>query len=89
MRRILKYPLTTRPGLQEIRLRRKSDLLHVGNQNDAPFLWASVDDQLPECVVELYCFHTGDAVPDNIQLRHVGTVLLYGGSMVLHFYLRF
>jgi len=60
-------------------------VLHIGEQNSAPVLWALVDPALPEHDLVIRMFGTGqpcDANPD----QYLGTLMLCGGQLVLHLF---
>ena len=91
MQTICKYPLkitdrqTIRLSQILSRIPTDQQLLHVGEQNGAPVLWALVDPALPEHDLTIRMFGTGqpcDASPD----KYIGTVILRGGKLALHLF---
>lgn len=85
MKQVFKYPIPMDDEFQ-LRLPRNAELLHLDSQNDAPVLWALVE---PGAATEIRQFRlagTGHPIDTQQPLRHVGTVLLRGGSLVFHLF---
>lgn len=91
MQKVYKYPLDI-ADRQTLRLPQllknvaaPEQVLHIGEQNGAPMLWAMVDPALPSHDLTIRMFGTGqpcDASPD----QYLGTLILYGGQLVLHLF---
>ncbi len=57
-------------------------ILHVDVQRDQICLWAM---NLGGPVTRTFwVFGTGHEIPGDLSIEHRGTVLMYGGSLVLH-----
>jgi len=88
MRAIYKY--TLRPGKQSLKLPIGSKIISVANQRDDICIWAEVEtlnSDTEERDIEV--FATGDVMYelyDDFERVHIGTVLLFGGDLVLHVY---
>jgi hypothetical protein len=94
---VFKYPLAITDGLQQVVMPGQSRIVHVGNQDELPTLWAEVqvDEDLRPALgsaaegrrMERRTFFiagTGHHVPEPSE--HVGTVLTQGGRYVWHIY---
>lgn len=91
MRRIFKYELVPTQDLFgvhpeiHVQMPRGAEILHVDAQGDRMFVWANVDPNEQEARYSFVVLPTGGEVTWPIgYLRHVGTVLMHGGSLVLH-----
>lgn len=82
---IWKFPLPI-DDVFEISMPRDAELLHVGTQNDAGYLWARVvPARLPES--RLFCLRgTGHSI--GIDCRYVGSFMLHNGALVFHLFER-
>jgi len=82
-RRIFKYQLKVEP-YQAIMMPKNAEVLHVGVQNDLPYVWVAVDPTQPMepkgfRMVTTGAPHTAD------RLWHIGTVEI-GGWFVAHYF---
>lgn len=85
MKTIAQYPLLQGQSLlQAIYMPLGARVLCVGELMGQPFLWAEVDDALPQESRTFYVVGTGFAFPP-VPARYVGTAIL-GSGMVLHVY---
>lgn len=81
MKTVYKYALTPeRPCI--VQMPYQARVVHVGEQADAPVLWAEVDTDLPIKSRHFYVFGTGHEIPARLLLQHVGTVQI--DSLVWH-----
>lgn len=63
-------------------------ILTIQVQNEKPCLWVLVDAAQRQMVrAKLQCFGTGTEAPVAPECPFVGTVQMYNGSLVLHFFL--
>ena len=88
MKTIHKYPIKA-DEFQRISLPSNADILSIQEQAGEIFLWAlvEIDDPYIEHISRLICLHTtGQAIQHNYQLKHISTLLLSGGLLVLHFF---
>lgn len=88
---IYKYKLNVH-GEQIIELPGVGRILHVGVQNNVPYVWCEVDVQTPVVRTPekkyLHIFQTGEEIPREIinQRKYIGTFLIDGGDYVGHVY---
>lgn len=94
MKTIYKYPLnangsSTRiwiPGYRAPGPQR--EVLTIALQHDLPHLWVGVDTDEPKVAFWISLVGTGyDVDPLPSFAHYIGTVLLYGGRLVLHAFL--
>lgn len=70
----------------EIEMPAFAEILHVDVQHDVPAIWAVVN---PDHVMEKRTFHlygTGHPMHMDVREEHVGTFLMYHGSLVFHLF---
>ena len=79
---IHKYPLAI-DGHAGVPMPRRRRILCVQVQAGVPCVWAVVDPDSPMVPVAFAVVGTGHAVPEDAG-PYLGTVHLYGGSLVLH-----
>lgn len=88
MKTVYKYPVGISGG--DVCVIRAPDYfypLYVGLQGGEVFLWAMVDTEAPPAEHRVCVAGTGHKLLDDMDSgRHVGTVLLFGGTLVLHFF---
>lgn len=82
MQRIFKYELKV-TGEQVIRTFKGYRPLSVQFQRDVLCLWMLIDDNSPECNVEVCIFGTGHPCENN-GLTYVGTAQTVDGYLVWH-----
>ncbi len=87
MRVVHKFELAI--GTTTLHLPPGSKCLYVGNQNETICAWIELDpnDQaIEQC--DFRVFGTGHPIDDivGMDITHVGSVLLYGGTGVFHVY---
>jgi len=85
MRTVYKYPLDL-ADVQEVRLPRASEILHVGEQDGSLFLWAWVNTSEPRESVTIALCGTGHPAPEPLEARHIGSVVMLGDRLVWHFF---
>ena len=78
---IWKYALPLR-DLAEVSMPAHARIIHVGTQNEAPFLWAVVDPAAPHKIRHLRVAGTGHPL-GNVG-PYVGSFMLGGGAPVFH-----
>jgi hypothetical protein len=84
---IWKYPLNLTGDTWDLALPVGYRILTVQVQHEKPCIWALVDStELQMVRVKLRCFGTGSEAQVPQQCPHLGTVQLYNGSLVLHFF---
>jgi hypothetical protein len=94
VRAVHKFQLPESDGGHTITLKmpRFAEPLHVAVQGRALCLWALVDTEQPLQNHELEVYGTGHDMAhqhDSVtKPKHLSTVLLDGGSLVLHFFTR-
>jgi len=73
MRVVYKYPIW--PGSPAVvDIPAGAEIVHVGEQNSQPVLWALVDDAAPPEPREFWVYGTGHPISQPDQLVHLGTV---------------
>lgn len=80
--RIYKYTLQT-IGEQTIPMPSGAKLLSVQTQNDAPQVWALVDERNPVANRKFATYGTGHPMPDAPG-EYLGTYQIHGGMLVMH-----
>jgi hypothetical protein len=94
VRTVHKYPLEHRSDQHTIvvRMPMEAEPLHVDVQNSSLFLWALVETERPLQNHEIEVYGTGHDTARDIdtvtRLKHLGTVLMHHGALVLHFFTR-
>lgn len=84
MRTVHKFPLTGH-SKQTIKMPDFSEIIHVAVQDDALYLWATVDTEEPLEDRTFVIVGTGYQIPDNVSTySHVGTYL--AGYFVGHIF---
>jgi len=83
MRTVYKYPLEL-ADVQDVRLPRASEILHVAEQHGSLFLWAWVNTSEPHESVTIAICGTGHPTPEPHEARHIGSVVMTGGHLVWH-----
>jgi hypothetical protein len=82
---VWKYPLAvTDEDDFKIEMKKGAQILHLDTQQGMPCLWALVDPNAP---VEGRYFHiagTGHPIEGYEFMKHIGSFMLYGGSLVFH-----
>lgn len=85
MRTIHKQSLKIK-DTQEIELPHNSDILHIGIQGNSVCIWYECDTEQPKEKVKIYCYGTGHEIPQERTQKYIGTVIVFNGSGVFHFY---
>ena len=81
---IWKFPLAT-VGEQVISIPHGFNILTVREQNNAPVLWASVDDrETSKANIKILTYGTGAPIPQGQEGVYVGTYMLDDGEFVGH-----
>lgn len=83
MKKIFKYIL---PAGDEVRILMPAfaEVLSVGAQGENICVWALVDPDMPPLHRTFRIAGTGHPIEDSEKWKFVGTVQLYGGSLVFH-----
>ena len=71
---------------QEITLPVVSKFLSVQFQGENLTVWYQCNPDSQAVTKKLYVLGTGEDIPENITIRHLGTVLEAGGALVWHVY---
>lgn len=83
MTKVFKFPLEISDE-QKVLMPVGAKVLTVQVQNGVPCLWAECNPDA-ECVYRTFLIRgTGHPIDDNIEKEYIGTIQLYGGSLVLH-----
>ena len=85
MKRVYKQKLAVCDE-QDIFLPKGSKALHIDIQKEDVCMWFECDDEAQMERRKILCIGTGYRVPSQ-EAEYIGTVLLYGGSLVYHFYM--
>lgn len=78
-----KYPLPTDGDWNAIRMPLGAVPLCVQMQHGEPFMWARVRIDAPSIIHHFRVAGTGHDLGSNVG-RHIGTIQLHGGAIVLH-----
>lgn len=82
-RAIWKYPLNGPTPVLE--MPEAATVLHVGTQNDRPYLWAIGSPTAPKEKRAFHVYGTGHPIDlVNAPSRHVGTFFIDNGAYVFH-----
>lgn len=82
MTKVFKFPLEMSDE-QKVLMPVGAKVLTVQMQNGKPCLWAECNPDA-ECVYRTFLVRgTGHPI-DEIEKEYIGTIQLYGGSLVLH-----
>jgi hypothetical protein len=85
MKSVLKFPLNN--GMNSLQIPGGLNGTTFGHQPGEPApvqMWTITDsDQVVE-TVNIYLAVTGETLPEGVEYRMLGTVLLYGGAFVVH-----
>lgn len=80
---IWKFPLEI-VEYQSVAMPEWAELLHIEFHRGELNLWALVNPNEPKVQCTIHRFGTGWPMPDNLGLKHIGTVL--DGAYVWHFF---
>lgn len=85
MKRIYKYHLPFEDVIT-IKMPKDAEILSVGNQNEAAYLWALVDSN-----AELIDYHfrmagTGHPIIGGYTYRFIGTVHFHNSKLIFHIF---
>jgi len=72
----------------EISLPRGAELLSVASQGNDICLWAKVNPEAEKEKRSFVAFGTGHQIPDDLNLKFIGTAMIYDGSLVFHVFER-
>lgn len=81
MKRVLKYSLT--PDCV-VEMPRGAKILSVQVQRDTPCIWALCQDDNQLDGRRFMIYGTGHAMPEDLDLRYLGTFQLQAGNFVFH-----
>lgn len=88
MKRVYKYHLPFELDVITIKMPKDAEILSVGNQNEAAYLWALVDSN-----AELIDYHfrmagTGHPIigGDIYRFRFIGTVHFQNSTLIFHIF---
>ena len=83
-KRIWKYPLTTNGVVKRI-TGKLSKILTIDVQNEQPYCWILIDDDVQEISIDLVGIGTGWEIPEEVEnMGFVGT--LQTGEYVWHYF---
>lgn len=80
-----------RHAVIKLKMPSSAVILHVDRQENNAYLWATVNpEETNTDEVEILVLGTGEKIEQNefLKWRHLGTVQLYEGNLVLHFFIR-
>lgn len=73
--------------VQIIELPKYASILHLDVQGDRDVcFWYTCDPSLSKEKIKVYCFGTGQEIPEDIFMIYIGTALVFNGEGVFHFY---
>jgi hypothetical protein len=81
MKIIYKYPIDT----ETILLPVGAEILHIGLQNEIPFIWAIIDHTEEDSEIRLFVFGTGHPLPAN-PMEFIQTLICMEGKLVIHIF---
>lgn len=88
MKTVYKYKLDYMNAVDVIEMPIGAEILHIEEQRGDVCLWATVDKEEQRVKKREFLFYGTGSPIDDSRLNHeyIGTVLLMGGSLVLHFF---
>jgi len=84
MKTIFKYKLRFPSVIEDIEFPKGAELLDAQVVDEEIFVWAKVD---PEAELEtrtIRTLGTGHQVPEDENLKHIGTTQMLGGKLIWH-----
>ena len=89
MRTIYKQELAIE-DVQVVGIPQGATILHIDVQRSKPCMWYECDTDAPRTTMTIMCYGTGHPMPDKdkADINYLGTVMLYDGKAVFHFYER-
>jgi len=85
MKTIHKYQLDTQRD-QIIHMPEGAEILSAAEQYGVPCIWALVDDEAPKAKRMIHIDMTGGNSERRVESVFIGTVLLAGGTFVIHIF---
>lgn len=86
MKRIHKYPFAIQDRII-IPMPFGAKIISVQLQRDIPGIWAIVDTDEELCAKLIYCFGTGQPLPDDVTaMPYIGSIQSRNDSLVFHFF---
>lgn len=82
MKQIFKYPVKV-SRTQEIEMPKGAEILSLQTQNNTPYIWALVDEDLPKEYRFFEVFGTGYFLPEENR-NYIGTFQIDSGAFVGH-----
>ena len=70
---------------QVIEVPERTIIRHIGLQRGRPCIWYECDTEAPKVRITIRCYGTGHPIKEE-GLIYLGTLLLCGDSLVLHYY---
>lgn len=82
---IWKFPFPVQDDIT-IEMPAFAEILHVDVQNGVPTLWAIVDPQHVNDKRTFHLYGTGHEMHIDTNEKHIGSFLMYDGSLVFHLF---
>lgn len=75
-------------GDSSIEIPHMGEILSVGSQGDFIYMWVKFPEEYKERldIRHFEVYGTGHFIPGGINRKFIGTVHLYGGSLVFHIF---
>lgn len=72
----------------QVELPHGCEILSVGSQGDSVFMWGKFPEENQERLDtrEFEVYGTGHPIPGDVKRKFIGTVHMYGGSLVFHIF---
>lgn len=74
--------------ISSIEIPHMGEILSVGGQGDSVVIWVKFLEEYKERldIRHFEVYGTGHSIPGGINRKFIGTVQLYGGSLVFHIF---
>lgn len=67
-----------------VKMPEGAKVIHVDEQFGKPFMWAMIDTNRPNTLHHFWVYGTGNEIPKDAAIVHVGSVITSRGSYVWH-----
>jgi len=86
MKTIHKYKLGFPLEIKDVEFPKGAELLDAQAVGEEVFVWAKVDPEQPVEKRTIRTLGTGHQVPEDENLKHIGTTQMFGGKLIWHIF---
>lgn len=83
---VVKYQLTTVPGLYEVNIHKDAQILHFAIQNGTPTIWALVNADARIIAAKFELAFTGFELKTKGVVTYIGTAIKTENNLVYHLF---